>query len=114
MAGFVAANTLRGEVKTMTGVELQKKLQRHDPLQLLDVRTPDEYREQHIPPARLIPIDHFREHVQELDPTIETVVYCRVGLRGYLASRILLQHGFQHVYNLTGGMLSYPLPNSEN
>ena len=114
MAGFVAANTLRGEVKTITGDELQKKLATHEPLQLLDVRTPDEYQEQHIPHARLVPIDTLRDHLQELDPAIETVVYCRVGLRGYLASRILLQHGFQKVYNLTGGMLSYSLPVSEN
>ena len=114
MAGFVAANTLRGEVQTITGDELQKKLATHDPLQLLDVRTQDEYQERHIPRARLIPIDYLREHVQELDPTIETIVYCRVGLRGYLASRILLQQGFRNVYNLSGGMLSYPSPNSEN
>ena len=114
MAGFVAANTLRGEVKTITGDELQKKLATQEPLQLLDVRTQDEYQEQHIPHARLVPIDTLREHFQELDPAIETVVYCRVGLRGYLASRILLQHGFQKVYNLTGGMLSYSSPVSEN
>ena len=114
MAGFVAANTLRGEVEIITGDELQKKLAAREPVQLLDVRTPDEYREQHIPHARLVPIDNLREHLQDLDRTKETVVYCRVGLRGYLASRILLQHGFQRVYNLTGGMLSYPSPISEN
>ena len=108
MAGFVAANSLRGEVKTITGEELQKKLIANEPFQLLDVRTPDEYHELHIPYARLIPIDDLREHLQELDPTKETVVYCRVGLRGYLASRILLQHGFGKVYNLTGGLMSYP------
>ena len=114
MAGFVAANTLRGEVKTITGDELKKKLATHEPLQLLDVRAPDEYQEQHIPHARLVPIDNLREHLQELDPTRETVVYCRVGFRGYLASRILLQHGFLKVYNLTGGMLSYSSPISES
>ncbi|MGP0594197.1 rhodanese-like domain-containing protein [Nitrospira sp. T9] len=43
-----------------------------------------------------------------MDPPQETVVYCRVGLRGYLAARILLQHGFTHVFNLTGGYLSFP------
>ena len=107
MAGFVAANTLRGEVETITGEELQKKLAANESLQLLDVRTPDEYHEQHIPKARLVPIDNLREHLSELDPTKETVVYCRVGLRGYLASRILLQHGFTKVYNLTGGILTY-------
>jgi NADPH-dependent 2,4-dienoyl-CoA reductase/sulfur reductase-like enzyme/rhodanese-related sulfurtransferase len=108
MAGFVAANTLRGEVKTLTGKELLKKLETNPALQLLDVRTTDEYQEAHIPHARLIPVDELRDHLQQLDPAQETVVYCRVGLRGYLAARILLQHGFTHVFNLTGGYLSFP------
>lgn len=108
MAGFVAANTLRGEVDTLTGEELQKKLEGNPSLQLLDVRTMDEYQEAHIPHARLIPIDELRDHLQQLDPSQETVVYCRVGLRGYLAARILLQHGFTNVFNLTGGYLSFP------
>jgi NADPH-dependent 2,4-dienoyl-CoA reductase/sulfur reductase-like enzyme/rhodanese-related sulfurtransferase len=109
MSGFVAANTLRGEVKTLTGEELQKKLATNTSLQLLDVRTSDEYQEAHLPQARLVPLDALRDHLQELDPTKETVVYCRVGLRGYLAARILLQHGFTNVYNLTGGYLSFPV-----
>ncbi len=109
MAGFVAANTLRGEVHTITSAELQHKLTTYPELQLLDVRSPSEFDEQHLPYARLIPIDNLREHLNELDPQKETVVYCRVGLRGYLACRILLQHGFRHVFNLTGGILSFPL-----
>ena len=60
------------------------------------------------PQGRLIPIDELRDHLQQLDPSQETVVYCRVGLRGYLAARILLQHGFTQVFNLTGGYLSFP------
>ena len=108
MAGFVAANALRGEVQTITGEELQKKIANQVPIQLLDVRTPEEYQDDHIPQAHLIPLDVLREHLIELDAGKETVVYCRVGIRGYLASRILLQHGFNKVYNLTGGMLSFP------
>ncbi|MDH3503369.1 MAG: FAD-dependent oxidoreductase [Nitrospirota bacterium] len=107
MAGFVAANTLRGEVKTITGEELQKKLAMNPSLQLLDVRTPAEYQKTHLPQARLVPVDDLRDHLSELDPSQETVVYCHVGLRGYLAARILLQHGFTNVFNLTGGYLSF-------
>jgi NADPH-dependent 2,4-dienoyl-CoA reductase/sulfur reductase-like enzyme/rhodanese-related sulfurtransferase len=108
MAGFVAANTLRGEVRTLMGKELEQKLEMNPSLQLLDVRTKSEYQEAHIPHARLIPIDELRDHLQHLDPSQETVVYCRVGVRGYLAARILLQHGFTKVFNLTGGYLSFP------
>jgi tRNA 2-thiouridine synthesizing protein A len=95
-------------VKTLTCVELQKKLETNNSLQLLDVRTPEEYQEAHLPHARLVPLDELRDHLKELDPTKETVVYCRVGLRGYLAARILLQHSFTNVLNLTGGYLSFP------
>ncbi len=108
MAGFVAANTLRGEVQTITTEELSQKLANGEPIQLLDVRTPGEYEAWHLPNARLVPIDELRDHLQELDPEKETVVYCKVGLRGYLASRILLQHGFRTLYNLTGGLVAYP------
>jgi len=108
MAGFVAANALRGEVKTLTGEELEKKLMNKTSLQILDVRTPNEFQEGHLSEARSVPLDELRNHLQELIPSMETVVYCRVGLRGYLAARILLQHGFTNVYNLTGGYLSFP------
>ena len=107
MAGFVAANIVRGEVNTITGVELHRKLERNEPIQLLDVRTDKEYHETHISHAKLVPVDELRDHLGELDPAKETIVYCRVGLRGYLACRILLQYGFQKVYNLTGGLLSF-------
>ena len=108
MAGFVAANTLRGEVQTITSHELQRKLKSNPALQLLDVRSRSEFDELHLPKALLIPVDNLREHLEDLDPNEETIVYCRVGLRGYLACRILLQHEFTKVYNLTGGILSYP------
>ena len=74
MAGFVAANTLRGEVQTSTTEELSQKLANGEPIQLLDVRTPGEYEAQHLPNARLVPIDELRDHLQELDPEKEAMV----------------------------------------
>ncbi len=107
MAGFVAANTVRGEVSTITAAELKHKLQENIPLQLLDVRTAREFASGHVQGARLVPLDELREHMATLDTEQETVVYCKVGLRGYVASRILQQEGFRSVTNLTGGILSY-------
>jgi NADPH-dependent 2,4-dienoyl-CoA reductase/sulfur reductase-like enzyme/rhodanese-related sulfurtransferase len=100
MAGFVAAN-----VQTITCQELDARLAAGEPLQVVDVRTPAEHAQGHLPSARLVPIDALRDRVHELDPSRDTVVYCRVGLRGYLAARILQQHGFARVRNLTGGLL---------
>lgn len=51
-------------------------------------------------------MDDLRDRYSELNPQLDTVVYCAVGLRGYIASRILKQHGFASVSNLTGGITS--------
>ncbi|HRY28930.1 MAG TPA: FAD-dependent oxidoreductase [Elusimicrobiota bacterium] len=108
MGGFVAANAVRGEIKTVTCGQLLEKQRRGEPVQVVDVRTPAEYDGGHLESARLIPIDVLRERISELDPKKETVVYCRVGFRGYLAARILQQNGFGDVFNLTGGILACP------
>jgi NADPH-dependent 2,4-dienoyl-CoA reductase/sulfur reductase-like enzyme/rhodanese-related sulfurtransferase len=108
MAGFVASNVIRHEFKAITCGELRDRLDRGEPLQIVDVRTPQEYEAGHLEQARLVPVDELRERCHELDPAANTVVYCKVGLRGYVAARILQQHGFAEVYNLTGGLLACP------
>jgi rhodanese-related sulfurtransferase len=108
MAGFVAANVARHDLDTITCAALQERLKSGDDLQIVDVRSPAEHAAGALAGARLIPVDRLREDLPLLDPEKETVVYCRVGLRGYLASRILRQEGFKKVLNLTGGILSCP------
>lgn len=105
MAGFAAANVSRAEIGTITCSVLQPRLDRKDDIQLLDVRTIAEYKEGHLSGAMHIPVDELRERLAELDPEKETVVYCRVGFRGYLAAKILQQNGFHKVLNLTGGLM---------
>ncbi|HVO29651.1 MAG TPA: FAD-dependent oxidoreductase [bacterium] len=108
MAGFVATNALRGDVSTLTFAELENERKRGESVQLVDVRTTKEHQGGFLPGSRHIPIDELRDRAGELDPHKETVVYCRVGFRGYLAARILRGRGFEHVRNLTGGVLSCP------
>ncbi|NOQ13611.1 MAG: pyridine nucleotide-disulfide oxidoreductase, partial [Methyloprofundus sp.] len=76
-------------------------------LQLLDVRTADEFEFGSISTARNIDINHLREQLQELDSDSPIVVFCQVGIRGYLAYRILRQQGFTQVRNLSGGYKTY-------
>lgn len=78
-------------------------------LQLVDVRNPQETAGGYIPGAILIPLDTLRENLGKLDPEKRTVVYCAGGLRSYIAGQILKGHGFEHVYNLTGGFLAWRL-----
>jgi rhodanese-related sulfurtransferase len=49
-----------------------------------------------------IPLDQLRDRLDELDPSLPTIVACRSGLRSYLGTRVLKQHGFAEVYNLSG------------
>ena len=74
--------------------------------QLVDVREPEEFATGSIPGALNLPLGQLRERLAELDPQRPVVTFCQVGLRGYLAERILKQRGFR-CGNLSGGMLTY-------
>ncbi|WP_127836519.1 CoA-disulfide reductase [Clostridium prolinivorans] len=108
MAGFVAQNVLEGKMHLATledleNIDLDKTI-------LLDVRTEIEFNNGHIDGAINIPVDELRNRLNELDKNKEILEYCQVGLRGYIADRILTQNGFK-VKNLTGGYKSYSLLN---
>jgi NADPH-dependent 2,4-dienoyl-CoA reductase/sulfur reductase-like enzyme/rhodanese-related sulfurtransferase len=105
IAGFVAENILSGKVKIVHWREIQSLDFAKD--FLLDVRTKDEHSRSRIEGSVVIPVDELRERLDEIPPNKRLVVYCAVGLRGYVAARILLQHGFKEVYNLSGGMTTY-------
>ncbi|MBN8668289.1 MAG: FAD-dependent oxidoreductase [Chitinophagales bacterium] len=100
MAGFAAENVLQKRVQPFYWPEIQE-LTKED--YLLDVRTVEEFGKGSIPGAVNIPLDEMRQRLNEI-PTDKTVyLFCQVGMRGYLASRILMQHGFEDVRSLSGG-----------
>ena len=100
MAGFVAENILNKKSRIILWRELAELPA--DTIRI-DVRTHDEYKLGTIPGFINIPIDELREHLDELPKEKPIVVTCAVGLRGYLAYCILVQNGFKHVRNLSGG-----------
>jgi NADPH-dependent 2,4-dienoyl-CoA reductase/sulfur reductase-like enzyme/rhodanese-related sulfurtransferase len=101
MAGFVAGNLLKGDVRIIHADELEDV--DHE---LIDVRDASEYEEGYIPGARNIPLNELRDRLAELSADGLIVVYCQVGLRGYVAARILEQRGYV-VRNLCGGYKTY-------
>lgn len=105
MAGFVAENILKNKVKVIHWRELVKPATSER--LLIDVRTPGEFEFARINGAINIPVDDIRSRLSEIPKDKEIVLYCAVGLRGYLASRILLQNGYTNVYNLSGGYKTY-------
>ena len=102
-AGFVATNVLNGDVRLC---HVEDVVAPGDHQLLLDVRAPDEVEAGTIPGAISIPVDELRRRLGELPQDKEVLAFCQVGLRGYLACRILSQNGFA-CRNLTGGYKTY-------
>lgn len=75
--------------------------------QLLDVRQPGEYEQEHLAGARLIPLKELPERVGELDPDQPVLVYCAIGGRSRAAAQYLNGQGFNEVYNLSGGIKAW-------
>jgi rhodanese-related sulfurtransferase len=97
MVGFVAANTLRGDVGVVHADAIPEEMV------LLDIRTPAEFAAGHVPGALNVPLDEIRGRLKEVPRDRPLAVYCGVGLRAYLACRILDQEGFRTA-NLSGGL----------
>lgn len=107
MAGFVASGLLRGD-HPQIDVESALAVASGERPYLLDVRTSEEFVEGHLPEAINIPVDELRQRSNELPKDRPIVAYCQVGQRGYLATRLLRQRGFD-VVNLSGGYKTYRL-----
>jgi NADPH-dependent 2,4-dienoyl-CoA reductase/sulfur reductase-like enzyme/rhodanese-related sulfurtransferase len=107
MAGFVAAGLLRGDHPQLD-VEAVLALPTEQRPMLLDVRTPQEFAQGSLPGAVNVPVDELRSRLNELPRDRPIAAYCQVGQRGYLATRILRQMGFDAA-NLGGGYKTYRL-----
>lgn len=105
IAGYVAQNILSGRMKPIYWRELCDSAP--DGHLLIDVRTPMEYAAGALPGAINIPLDSMRERLGEIPAGRDIVLYCGVGLRGYLASNILRNSGFTNVRNLIGGIKTF-------
>lgn len=105
MVGFAADNILSGMVVPIRWNEFNE-LDKSE-YTLLDVRTEVEHSLGFIPGSLNITLDDLRERMGEIPKDKKVVIYCAVGLRGYIAARILMQYGFTQVLNLTGGYKTY-------
>ncbi|MGE5415252.1 MAG: FAD-dependent oxidoreductase [Acidobacteriota bacterium] len=105
MAGYVAGNIVRGDAAVVHWHDIDQ-LQRSGAL-IVDVRTPGEFQSGAIAGAINIPVDDLRSRMSEIPKNQPIIIYCRVGLRGYIACRMLQQHSYDNVKNLSGGYLTY-------
>ncbi len=105
IAGFTAANIIKKDSvifhwDEVAGIDSDTGL-------LVDVREPAEFQLGTISGAINIPLDEIRDRIAELPKEKTIFVFCQVGLRGYLAARILMQKGYKDVRNLSGGYKLY-------
>lgn len=105
MAGFVASNVIRGDVALWEPEEMASL---GEDQVLLDVRTLREHSLGTIPGSICSPVDELRDRLEELPKNKEYLVFCQVGVRAYIAARLLTQHGFK-VRNLSGGYRRYAM-----
>jgi len=101
MAGFFASNHLRGDVKHVSPDQVGDLGK--SPL-FLDVRTEGEYLGRHFPGCVHVHLDELRSRLDEIPRGRDIVVYCLTGYRSYIRCRILMERGYDRVYNLTGGI----------
>lgn len=104
MAGYVATNILEGELEHIQWHEVDQIVENGE--LLIDVRKPKERESGYIKGSINIPLDDLRERLNEIPKNRTVYVSCQVGLRGYLASRILKNNGYD-VKNVDGGWRTY-------
>lgn len=104
MAGYVAENILTKKVKIFHWHDLDKLDK--DAVTMLDVRTDVEYENNKIDGFINVPVDELRQYVEKFDKSKKIYIACQVGLRGYIASRMLQAYGYD-CYNLSGGFRLY-------
>lgn len=97
--------------KQLTPDEVQAKLERGEEIFVVDVRTPREYQQRHIPDAILLPTDEFADRFRrDLNEDDEIVVVCEHGVRSAAAAGFLISQGFENVSDMVGGMSRYAGP----
>ena len=101
IAGYAAENMINGEHESFRYFEIEELLKDSN-YQLLDIRTNAEFNLGTIKDSLHIDLDTLRDNLDKLDKNKTYLVFCQVGLRGYLAYRILVQNGFK-AKNLDGG-----------
>lgn len=107
----IMQNKLDGLFVGITPTELKEKLERKDPMFLMDLRNPGEFEVMKIGIGeKLIPQWEFRDRWDELpkDKNAEIIAWCKISLRGYEAVRALMEYGYTNVKLLEGGVLGWP------
>jgi NADPH-dependent 2,4-dienoyl-CoA reductase/sulfur reductase-like enzyme/rhodanese-related sulfurtransferase len=104
--GMALDNALHGN-PLMTPAQLVETQQKGESIQVVDTRSAKDFEKGHVQDAIHIPLGELRARAGELSKDIPTVTYCNKGVTGNAAQNVLINLGFQEVYNLSGGNKNY-------
>lgn len=105
--GMILDNAIHSERKLITADELEELIESHTDYQLIDARASSQYENSHIESAVNIPHAKLRDSIEHLKKDVVTITYCNKGVTGNAAQNILINNGFDTVYNLSGGHKNY-------
>lgn len=103
----VAGSAVAAGFRNVPSTEVQRLMTEKKNLFLLDVRTPDEFRQARLKGAVLIPISEIERRIGEVPRNRPVLVYCAVGSRSSLAAGILAGKGYGEVYNMPDGIVGW-------
>src|SRR5690349_11555483 len=110
LIGLAIGSAWAAEIAPIKPEVLLDRSAKHDPaLLILDVRTPEEFAQGHVPGAKNIPHDQLKDRIAELmgDKDKDIVLYCRSGRRAGLAAETLQSSGFSRLLHLEGDMIEW-------
>ena len=97
----------QSEYENVSVAKASELLESKPSLVLLDVRTQEEFDNEHIEGAILIPVQELEDRTDELSKDDELLVYCRTGNRSQTAVSILKNKGFEKIYHMDGGITAW-------
>ena len=104
---MILDNAIQKKSPLITANDLNMLMKSEEKYTLIDVRIPKQYERGHIPNAVNMPLEQLRHMSDSLDKETLTITYCNKGVSGNAAQNILLNKGFEKVYNISGGYKHY-------
>ncbi|MCM0081047.1 rhodanese-like domain-containing protein [Geomonas sp. Red32] len=94
-------------VTNLTSTDAKSLLARNPKIYVLDVRTPEEYRQAYLKGSHLIPLGELERRVAEVPRQKPVLVYCSVGQRSLVAAQYLASHGYKEIYQISDGLIGW-------
>ena len=104
---LTASLTFAAGAVNLNSTRAKEILAKNPKVLVLDVRTPEEYRQARLTGAKLIPLNELERRVKEIPRDRPLLVYCAVGARSDSAARLLASKGFKEIYHMSDGIVGW-------